>query len=123
MTKTPLTREQLEAHWMPYTGNRQFKRDPRIIVAAEGVHFIDDQGRRILDGLSGLWCCGAGDNRPEIRDAVESIFDVTVTKVNTLNRKGKRMRNRRDGTFGKRSDEKRPYVTLLDGDSIDLFEV
>lgn len=65
-----LTREQLEAHWMPYTGNRQFKRDPRMIVAADGVHFIDDNGRRVLDGLSGLWCCGAGHNRPEIADAV-----------------------------------------------------
>ncbi|MFU8763706.1 MAG: aspartate aminotransferase family protein [Haliea sp.] len=65
-----LTREQLEAHWMPYTGNRQFKRDPRMIVAAEGVHFIDDDGRRVLDGLSGLWCCGAGHNRPEIAEAV-----------------------------------------------------
>ena len=49
-----LTREQLESHWMPYTGNRQFKDDPRMIVAAEGVHLIDDKGRRVLDGLSGL---------------------------------------------------------------------
>ena len=65
-----LTRAQLEAHWMPYTGNRQFKKDPRIIVGANGVHFIDDQGREILDGLSGLWCCGAGHNRPEIAEAV-----------------------------------------------------
>ena len=67
-----LTRQELEAHWMPYTGNRQFKEDPRIIVAAEGVHFLDDKGRRILDGLSGLWCCGAGHNRPEITAAVHS---------------------------------------------------
>ncbi len=65
-----LSRAQLEAHWMPYTGNRQFKKDPRIIVAARGVHFIDDRGREILDGLSGLWCCGAGHNRPEIAEAV-----------------------------------------------------
>ena len=49
-----LTREQLEAHWMPYTGNRQFKADPRMIVAADGVHYIDDKGRKVLDGLSGL---------------------------------------------------------------------
>jgi beta-alanine--pyruvate transaminase len=76
MNKTPLTRQQLEAHWMPYTGNRQFKRDPRIIVAAEGVHFIDDRGRKILDSLSGLWCCGAGHNRPEIRDAVHAQMKV-----------------------------------------------
>jgi len=65
-----MKREQLEAYWMPYTGNRQFKDDPRMIVAAEGVHFTDDRGRRILDGLSGLWCCGAGHNRPEIAEAV-----------------------------------------------------
>jgi len=65
-----LSREQLEAHWMAYTGNRQFKDDPRMIVAAEGVHYIDDKGRKILDGLSGLWCSGAGHNRPEITEAV-----------------------------------------------------
>ncbi len=65
-----LTREELEAHWMPFTGNRQFKADPRIIVAAEGVYFTDDRGRKVLDGLSGLWCCGAGHNRPEIAEAV-----------------------------------------------------
>jgi beta-alanine--pyruvate transaminase len=71
MPKTQqLTRQQLEAHWMPYTGNRQFKDDPRMIVAAEGVHYIDDKGRRVLDGLSGLWCSGAGHNRPEITEAV-----------------------------------------------------
>jgi beta-alanine--pyruvate transaminase len=75
MTSTPklqpaLTREQLEAHWMPYTGNRQFKEDPRMIVQASGVHFTDDKGRQVLDGLSGLWCCGAGHNRVEIADAV-----------------------------------------------------
>ena len=60
--------------------------------------------------------------KPEIRDAVESIFDVTVVKVNTLNRKGKRKRNRRNFTYGKRPDQKRALVTLAEGDSIDLFE-
>ena len=60
--------------------------------------------------------------KPEIRDAVESIFDVTVLKVNTLNRKGKRKRNRRNFTYGKRADQKRALVTLAEGDSIDLFE-
>ncbi len=71
-TTAPLTREQLEAYWMPYTGNRQFKDDPRMIVAAEGVHFIDDRGRRVLDGMSGLWCTGAGHNRAEISAAVQA---------------------------------------------------
>jgi beta-alanine--pyruvate transaminase len=63
-------REHLEAYWMPFTGNRQFKRDPRIVVAAEDVYYIDDKGRRILDSFSGLWCCGAGHNRREITEAV-----------------------------------------------------
>ena len=61
-------------------------------------------------------------SKPEIRDAVEQIFDVTVVKVNTLTRKGKRKRNRRNGTFGTRADQKRALVTLAEGDSIDLFE-
>ena len=60
-------------------------------------------------------------SKPEIRDAVEKIFGVSVTKVNTLNRKGKRRRNRRTGTFGKRPDTKRAFVTLAEGDSIELF--
>jgi large subunit ribosomal protein L23 len=61
-------------------------------------------------------------SKPEIRDAVEKIFDVTVVKVNTLNRKGKRKRNRKNFTFGTRADQKRALVTLAEGDSIDLFE-
>jgi beta-alanine--pyruvate transaminase len=56
---------------MPYTGNRQFKDDPRMIVGAEGAYYIDDRGRRIFDGLSGLWCTGLGHNRPEIAEAVQ----------------------------------------------------
>ncbi|MFT5203415.1 MAG: large subunit ribosomal protein L23 [Candidatus Aldehydirespiratoraceae bacterium] len=63
-----------------------------------------------------------GSSKPEIRDAVESIFDVSVLKVNTLNRKGKRKRNRRTGGFGQKSGQKRAIVTLAEGDSIDLFE-
>jgi large subunit ribosomal protein L23 len=61
-------------------------------------------------------------SKPEIHDAVESIFGVTVKKVNTLNRKGKAIRNRRTGRIGRRADVKRALVTLADGDSIDLFE-
>ena len=60
----------LDHYWMPFTGNREFRKNPRFITGAEGVHFIDADGRRILDGLSGLWCCGAGHNRREIADAV-----------------------------------------------------
>ena len=71
LTRTAgLTTEQLDAYWMPYTGNRQFKRDPRIIVGAEGSYFTAADGRSIYDGISGLWTCGAGHCRPEITDAV-----------------------------------------------------
>ncbi len=62
-------------------------------------------------------------SKPEIRDAVEAIFDVTVKKVNTLNRDGERKRNRRTMSDSSRPDVKRAYVTLVEGDSIELFEV
>lgn len=65
-----LTEAQLDAYWMPYTSNREFKANPRIITGAEGSYLIDSEGRKILDGLSGLWTCGAGHNRPEIAEAV-----------------------------------------------------
>lgn len=61
---------KLDAHWMPFTSNRAFHKDPRIIVGAEGSWFTDDQGRKIYDGLSGLWTCGAGHCRKEIQEAV-----------------------------------------------------
>ena len=65
-----LSQNQLDSYWMPYTGNRQFKADPRIITAAKGSYLTDAQGRQILDSLSGLWTCGAGHCRPEIAEAV-----------------------------------------------------
>ena len=60
----------LEAHWMPYTGNREFKAHPRMMVSAKGSYYTDHNGRKIFDGLSGLWCCGLGHARPEITEAV-----------------------------------------------------
>lgn len=62
-------------------------------------------------------------SKPEIRDAVQTIFGVRVLKVNTLNRKGKRKRNRRNFTYGSRPDTKRALITLAEGDSIELFDV
>jgi len=61
-------------------------------------------------------------NRIEIRQAVEEIFGVRVAKVNTLNRRGKRKRNRKSFSFGSRSNTKRAIVTLQPGERIDLFE-
>ncbi len=67
-----LTQNQLDSHWMPFTGNRQFKADPRIMVTADGSYYTDAEGRRIFDGLSGLWTCGMGHNIPEINEAVSN---------------------------------------------------
>ncbi|WP_462379524.1 omega-aminotransferase AptA [Pseudomonas sp. Marseille-QA0892] len=61
---------KLDAHWMPFTANRAFMQDPRIVVGAEGSWLIDENGRRVYDSLSGLWTCGAGHCRKEIQEAV-----------------------------------------------------
>ncbi len=55
---------------MPYTANRNFKAQPRMMVSAQGAYYTDSNGRKILDGLSGLWCCGLGHGRAEITEAV-----------------------------------------------------
>ena len=71
-TATPLQVDArwFDAHWMPFTGNRDFKAQPRLIVGAEGVHYTMSDGRRLFDGLSGLWCTGLGHGRREIVEAV-----------------------------------------------------
>jgi len=63
-------RDDLDAYWMPFSGNRQFKDNPRMIVAADGCYYRDADGRTVFDAMSGLWCCGFGHNRPEIATAV-----------------------------------------------------
>ncbi|MBV1876158.1 MAG: aspartate aminotransferase family protein [Pseudomonadales bacterium] len=65
-----LTEAQLSAHWMAFTANRQFKQEPRIMVSAEGMYYTDALGRKIFDGLSGLWTCGLGHNIKAINEAV-----------------------------------------------------
>ncbi|WP_338881315.1 aspartate aminotransferase family protein [Achromobacter veterisilvae] len=59
-----------EAYWMPFTANRRYKRAPVLFTAAEGMHYIRPDGRRVLDGIAGLWCVNAGHRRPEIVDAI-----------------------------------------------------
>jgi beta-alanine--pyruvate transaminase len=64
------SREDLEAFWMPFTSNRQFKSHPRLLARAEGMHYWTHDGRKVLDGVAGLWCVNAGHGRKEITDAV-----------------------------------------------------
>jgi beta-alanine--pyruvate transaminase len=72
MTDHPLRNTtSLDAFWMPFTANRQFKAAPRLLVAAEGMHYQTDDGRTVLDGTAGLWCVNAGHGRRGIAAAVE----------------------------------------------------
>jgi len=64
------SRADLEAFWMPFTANRQFKANPRLLARAEGMHYWTADGRQILDGTSGMWCVNAGHGRKEITEAV-----------------------------------------------------
>ncbi len=66
-----LKTNDLAAFWMPFTANRQFKKAPRLFVGAERTHYITDDGRRVLDGTSGLWCVNAGHCRPRIVEAIQ----------------------------------------------------
>jgi beta-alanine--pyruvate transaminase len=61
----------LEPYWMPFTHNRYFKKHPRLFVAAQGNYYTMADGRRVFDGFSGLWCCGAGHAHPKIVEAVQ----------------------------------------------------
>jgi beta-alanine--pyruvate transaminase len=62
---------EASAFWMPYTANRQFKKAPRLLARAEGMHYWTADGRQILDGQAGLWCVNAGHCRPKIVAAVQ----------------------------------------------------
>jgi beta-alanine--pyruvate transaminase len=66
----------LDAYWMPFTANRHFKQAPRLLAKAEGMHYWTAEGRRILDGVAGLWCVNAGHSRPEITAAVAKQIEV-----------------------------------------------
>jgi beta-alanine--pyruvate transaminase len=71
-SNTPLTPEAMEAFWLPMTPNRAFKAKPRLFVAAEGMHYVERDGRRILDGMAGLWCVNAGHGQKRIVEAIQT---------------------------------------------------
>ena len=95
-------------------------KDPRDVIIKP---VVSEKSYGLIDTNVYTFTVHTSASKPEIRDAVESIFGVRVTKVNTLNRKGKRKRNRRSFTFGSRPDTKRALVTLAEGDSIELFDL
>ncbi len=64
--------QDLDAFWMPFTANRQFKKAPRMLARASGMHYWTDDGREVLDGTAGLWCVNAGHSRPHIVKAIQA---------------------------------------------------
>ena len=68
---TPTNPNNLEPFWMPFTANRQFKANPRMFVGAKDMHYTTAEGRQVMDGTAGLWCCNAGHNRAPVVEAIQ----------------------------------------------------
>ena len=93
-------------------------RDPRTVILRP---VVSEKSYAQYDERVYTFVVARDANKIEIRQAVEAIFNVTVTNVNTLNRSGKRKRNRRTGTWGTRAGQKRAIVSLAPGDEIEIF--
>jgi large subunit ribosomal protein L23 len=93
--------------------------DPRDVIVRP---IVSEKSYALSEKGVYLFVVPSSTNKIEIRRSVETVFNVKVLKVNTLNRPGKRKRNRKKPTFGKRPDTKRAFVTLAPGQSIPLFE-
>ena len=93
--------------------------DPRSVIIRP---VVSEKSYGLLDSGVYTFVVDPRSTKIQIAEAVEAIFNVQVTKVNTLNRKGKRKRNRKSQTFGSRPNTKRAIVTLAPGGRIDLFE-
>jgi len=66
----------MDNHWLPFTPNRQFRKDPRVFVGADGMTFTTHDGKKVIDGISSLWCVGAGHNRKPINEAIKKQLDT-----------------------------------------------
>ena len=93
-------------------------RDPRDVILKP---VVSEKSYAAYDGNVYTFVVAPDANKVEIRQAIEAIFNVKVTNVNTLNRNGKRKRNRKTGTFGQRTGQKRAIVSLAEGDRIEIF--
>src|SRR5436190_13153887 len=66
----------MDHHWLPFTPNRHFRKEPRVFVGADGMEFTTHDGRKVIDGISSLWCVGAGHNRKPINEAIKKQLDT-----------------------------------------------
>jgi len=78
-TKMP---QSMEEFWMPFTPQRLFKKDPRIVVSADGMYYKDVDGNKILDAIAGLWCVNAGHNAPKVKEAIKAQLDTLDSTLN-----------------------------------------
>src|ERR1700735_2901218 len=76
LTPAAATNPELDAFWMPFTANRQFKANPRLLARAKGMYYTTADGREVLDGVAGLWCVNAGHGRREITEAVTQQLET-----------------------------------------------
>lgn len=76
LTDATAASTNLDAYWMPFTANRQFKTNPRLFVSAKDMYFTTDDGRQVLDGTAGLWCVNAGHCRPTIVRAIQKQAEI-----------------------------------------------
>ena len=76
LTPAAATNPDLDAFWMPFTANRQFKANPRLLARAKGMYYTTADGREVLDGVAGLWCVNAGHGRREITEAVTQQLET-----------------------------------------------
>jgi beta-alanine--pyruvate transaminase len=79
----------MNSQWLPFTPNRTFQLDPRVFVAADGMYFTTHDGKKVIDGISSLWCVGAGHKRAQINEAIKKQLDTLdyATAFNASNDK------------------------------------
>ena len=65
-------KQSLGSFWMPFTGNRAFKKNPRLVARSNGMYYYTPDGREILDMVAGMWCCNAGHGHPKIVEAIQA---------------------------------------------------
>ena len=94
-------------------------KDPRDVIIEP---IVSEKSYALIEQNVYTFKVHPDSSKPEIHDAIETIFNVKVLKVNTLNRKGKKTRVRKSNRSGKKADSKRALVTLVAGDRIELFE-
>ena len=78
------TPNDLEAFWMPFTANRSFKKNPRLIARAEGMFYYTPENKPVMDGTAGLWCCNAGHAREPIIQAIQAGFTSVMIDASML---------------------------------------